>query len=214
MYEIYIEPFTTEELLEILLTAVFIFIGTFIYQVLKTCPALCAELKSNIRNIFLSIKNCINIENKRKEYKLAESYYSIIQNVLFELINSLYAPLNLTKPNSTSELLTTGDKVTESAFGFVYNYELLLASTSNVLEESHVSEILKKELIKKSSDGFQGIIFNNGFPVITPHEILYINGYMHIRLIVLWDQSALANYQTYLESKRNDPSISTKDAVF
>lgn len=141
-------------------------------------------------------------------------YYPVMQNIVYELLLTNHALFNAAKPTSISSVLSSGAKISETANGYIYNYEILLTSTNNLLDESQSAEILQKELIKKSFDGFPGVTFCNGYPIIWVHEVLYTNNYMKIRLIVLWNEDDRQRYNAYLDQKRQKLTINMEDEVF
>lgn len=141
-------------------------------------------------------------------------YYPVMQNIVYELLLANYALFHAAKPTSVSSVLASGSRISETANGYVYNYEILLTATTNLLDEMQAAEILQKELFKKSFDGFPGVTFCNGYPIICVHEVLYANNYMQIRLIVLWNDNDQQRYNAYLDQKRQKQFVDTNDEVF
>lgn len=141
-------------------------------------------------------------------------YYPVMQNIVYELLLVNYALFHAAKPTSATSVLASGSRISETVNGYVYNYEILLTTTANLLDEMQAAEILQKELFKKSFDGFPGVTFCNGYPIICVHEVLYANNYMQIRLIVLWNDNDQQRYNAYLEQKRQKQSCNIEDDFF
>lgn len=226
MPNLYFETVTFKETLIILGTIFLIYTTTFLYRVVKTNPTLSANIKkfliyvinntiNIINSICVSIKNMIKLHSKKNELIYAENtLYPILQNIIYELVLNNYSVFQAKRPDSVSSVLTTGPKISESPFGYVYNYEILLTSSTNLLDEKSAIEILQKELLKKSANGLQGVTFYNGYPIINIHEVLYTNNYMQIRLVILWNYSEYKKYTAFYEQCTKEINPTLHDGVF
>lgn len=143
-------------------------------------------------------------------------YYPILLEVLYEILSDKYEVFDIYKPKLDSDLITTDSKVTDSPNGVVYEYTALLENSEHCLEEDFMKQILQKELVKRSYAGFKGITFENGYPVIQVHEIKILDAYLHIRLIVLWNEADMKKYKEYCDRLRITASctVSLDDEVF
>lgn len=145
-----------------------------------------------------------------------QQYYPILLEALYEILSAKFEIFDIFKPKLSSDLIATGNKVTDSPNGIVYEYTALLESGDNHTEEELMKQILQKELVKRSYSGFEGIVFVNGYPIIQVHEMKILDAYLHIRLIVLWNEADMKKYGKYSDDLNTSDSfkVSLDDEVF
>lgn len=94
---------------------------------------------------------------------------------------------------------------------------MLLSDSSDAIDVNDAKAILQNELVRKSTEGFDGIIFDaSGFPYLQVDSIVKDGSYLQVQMIVLWNEAEKNNYEKEQEQKRTAQSNITEieDEVF
>lgn len=146
-----------------------------------------------------------------------KKYYPYIQNAIYMVVTDIYTALGVMKPLSKSAVASIGQKTFNKGNWVIYQYNLLLSGSGDAIDVEDAKEILQNELIRKSEEGFDGIIFDvNGYPYLQVDSVLVDGSYMQVQIVVLWNEAEKSNYEGEQEQKRTARSNTTMvdDEVF
>lgn len=146
-----------------------------------------------------------------------KKYYPYIQNAIFTVVTDVYTALGVIKPPSKSAVSSIGKKTFVKGNWIIYQYNLLLSDSSDTVNVDDIKQILQNELIRKSEEGFDGIIFDeNGFPYLQVDSVLIDGSYLQIQIVVLWNEAQKNAYEMEQEQKQSVRSdvVMVDDKVF
>lgn len=146
-----------------------------------------------------------------------KKYYPYIQNAIFTVVTDIYTALGVIKPPSKSAVASIGQKTFVKGNWVIYQYNLLLSDSGDTVNVDDVKQILQNELIRKSEEGFDGIIFDeNGFPYLQVDSVLIDGSYLQIQIVVLWNETQKNAYEMEQEQKQSVRSdvVMVNDEVF
>ena len=132
-----------------------------------------------------------------------KQYYPYIQNAIFLVVSDIYTALGVIKPSSKSAVSSIGQKTFNKGKWVIYQYNMLLSNSSEVIDVDDAKEVLQNELVRKSEEGFDGITFDvNGFPYLQVDSVLVDGTYLQVQIIVLWNEVDRNSYEDEREQKR------------
>lgn len=146
-----------------------------------------------------------------------KKYYPYIQNAIFTVVTDIYTALGVIKPPSKSAVASIGQKTFVKGNWVIYQYNILLSDSSDAIDVNDAKEILQNELVRKSEEGFDGIIFDeNGFPYLQVDSVLIDGSYLQIQIVVLWNEAQKNVYEMEQEQKQSVRSdvVMVDDEVF
>lgn len=146
-----------------------------------------------------------------------KKYYPYIQNAIFTVVTDIYTALGVIKPPSKSAVSSIGQKTFVKGNWVSYQYNMLLSDSSNTVNVDDIKEILQYELIRKSEEGFDGIIFDGyGYPYLQVDSVLIDGSYLQVQIVVLWNEAQKNAYEAEQEQKRSVRSdvVMVDDEVF
>ncbi|WP_419023680.1 hypothetical protein [Holdemanella sp.] len=144
-------------------------------------------------------------------------YYPFIENAIFLVVSDIYYVLGVVKPSSKSAVSSIGQKTFSKGNWVIYQFNMLLSDSSDAIDVNDAKAILQNELVRKSTEGFDGIIFDaSGFPYLQVDSIVKDGSYLQVQMIVLWNEAEKNNYEKEQEQKRTAQSNITEieDEVF
>lgn len=147
----------------------------------------------------------------------ARKNYPYIQNAIFMVASDVYYALGVVKPQSKSAVMSNGQKTFSRGNWTIYQFDLLLKNSDEEINVDDTKEILQKELVRKSTDGFDGITFDaNGFPYMQVDSVLVDGTYLQVQVIVFWNEVDKNNYENEQEQKlaKHQNNVSIHDEVF
>lgn len=147
----------------------------------------------------------------------ARKNYPYIQNALYMVVCDIYSALGVVKPQSKSAVMSNGQKTFSRGNWTIYQYNLLLKNSDEEINVADAKEILQKELVRKSTDGFDGITFDaNGFPYLQVDSVLVDGAYLQVQMVVFWNEVDKNNYENEQEQKltKHQNNVSIQDEVF
>lgn len=145
-----------------------------------------------------------------------KQYYPYIQNAIFMVVTDIHTALGVMKPSSKSAISSIGQKTFVKGNWVIYQYNMLLSDSNDVLDVNDAKEILQNELRRKSEEGFDGITFVNGYPLLQVDSVLVDGSYLQVQVVVLWNEAQKNTYEAEREQTQKIRSdvVKVDDEVF
>lgn len=147
----------------------------------------------------------------------ARKNYPYIQNAVFIVVSDIYTALKVIKPPSKNAVASIGQKTFNRGEKVVYQFDLLLKDASEMINVDDVKEILQNELVRKSEEGFDGIVFDaKGFPYLCVDSVLKNGSYLQVQIIVFWNEEERNHYEEEKEKRQvvDWNTVEIEDEVF